>query len=1044
MATTTNLSLIAVRNGTGGYTSWSAISGNSYNRFYTGTYPNGESKIYRRSRVDFSTNNVIISSSKKLVVKVTIAESDYYCNKLMARLSATDIAPNNYYETTNKVVSDAMNNATIGQPSPAYDMNGSQISGIVKEGTSIQFIFNLADTAIQANKTYYIYFGQEDVRSGTYLTTATVNTITLTHETYTKCGAPSSVSLSRYVVPNGNFTVSWGAGTAGNANGISGYRISCGSIKPGSSRVYSQSFTVGKDARSLKISASKITNGSVRGNYIYCKVQTLGSVSGYDSVEKESSAGVTINSLPNQPTEVSVSKSVLPSTGGSITLKATPGTDTSNDNTPRTVYYSTSQTGAKTIMTNGSATVSVKNNTTFYFWTYDSLEFNTSPVTKTVKINTKPICGISLTGSTVQTQTSVPQDCSYILSPTIIATKENSTLSNTNTYESFYKIYKDLTKSPVAEGSYGKDQQFSITDVRSAFSISPPYYYSFGAKVNDGIEDSNVVWTNEYYVTGAPAIKNIYNTSAGNNAEGMGQYSGQDSFYFSNQLCFDFVYDAGYDGKSFSLNNSSKSAQVNKLANEQTLRAFFNDCGITAFGEYILSGYFLNKSECSCQASRAMYRIKPFEIKNLSVTNCKPHTNKNIYASIASNGLTNPKEFGINADNIVSINSFTGVLAYQNNTLTQDLEIDSEGKDTFIFKSFEYDHNSFGVNQNETYRMTFTLSLTNVFGETYFGSYPVVVDYKEVPKINSIDIRLPNEGTNEIKEGQEVTITISYENCYNSGQTLSFNTPYGIERVYLTKTEERKTFGFKVPKTQTTEEINKLDFVITNGANTSASLEVVTSIKFLKHTAPSVVLTRTDYSESNSGNADKGNLIIYFSPSDWGLDPALHTENTTIKLSLYRSKTENADKVELGTKSFVYNADLTSCLFENISVGEKVDWQAQDIYLEVVVTSTTYITTEYTQAATNTILVYNLTPTVAYRKNQLGVNTKDPTEHADAAIVIGGAGNRDKIFYETNQDRPYCKVVNFQFNGGSWTSGLDDDDIGVVIGELTPAENLFF
>jgi hypothetical protein len=35
-------------------------------------------------------------------------------------------------------------------------------------------------------------------------------------------------------------------------------------------------------------------------------------------------------------------------------------------------------------------------------------------------------------------------------------------------------------------------------------------------------------------------------------------------------------------------------------------------------------------------------------------------------------------------------------------------------------------------------------------------------------------------------------------------------------------------------------------------------------------------------------------------------------------------------------------------------------------------------------------------------------------------------------------------VVNFQFNGGSWTSGLDDDDIGVIIGDLTPAENLFF
>ena len=318
MATTTNLSLIAVRNGTGGSTSWSAISGNSYNRFYTGTYPNGESKIYRRSRVDFSTNNVIISSSKKLVVKVTIAESDYYCNKLMARLSATDVAPNNYYKHTNNIVSQEMDDATIGSPSPAYDMNGSQITGKVTKNTSIQFIFNLADTAIQANKTYYIYFGQEDASSGTYLTTATVNTITLTHETYTKCGAPSSVSLSGYIVPNGNFTVSWGAGTAGNANNITGYRIYCKSSSSVSSPSTSDKyFDAGKDSRSLTISAKELTNGNQRGYYITCAVQTLGSAgSTYYSDLKTHSGGVTINTLPktiNKPCQfyiISIKKNI--------------------------------------------------------------------------------------------------------------------------------------------------------------------------------------------------------------------------------------------------------------------------------------------------------------------------------------------------------------------------------------------------------------------------------------------------------------------------------------------------------------------------------------------------------------------------------------------------------------------------------------------------------------------------------------------------------------------------------------------------------------
>jgi hypothetical protein len=292
----------------------------------------------------------------------------------------------------------------------------------------------------------------------------------------------------------------------------------------------------------------------------------------------------------------------LPSAGGSITLKATPGTDKANDNTPRTVYYSTSQTGAKTIMTNGTATVNVKNNTTFYFWTYDSLEYSTEIVTKQVRINTKPTCSISLVSEDVEdTDTAVPSGYDYILSPTFSASKDNTTLGNNNSFSYYYRIYNNPEADPILENSYGGGESLSITDVRSVFSISPPYYYSFGAKVDDGIESSDIKWSNKYYVTGAPAIINIYNTSSGNNVTEMGSYDDkQNTFYFSKQLCFDFVYDTGYIGKSFTLNNSSKSAQVGALSDKSCLRAFFNDCGITASGGHTLSGYFLNKSDCSC------------------------------------------------------------------------------------------------------------------------------------------------------------------------------------------------------------------------------------------------------------------------------------------------------------------------------------------------------------------------------------------------------------------------------------------------------------
>jgi hypothetical protein len=66
----------------------------------------------------------------------------------------------------------------------------------------------------------------------------------------------------------------------------------------------------------------------------------------------------------------------------------------------------------------------------------------------------------------------------------------------------------------------------------------------------------------------------------------MGEYSKADAenpFYFSKKMCIDFVYDAGYENKTFTL-NTSKSAEVKKVGNY--LRAIFEDNGVTNPGTY--------------------------------------------------------------------------------------------------------------------------------------------------------------------------------------------------------------------------------------------------------------------------------------------------------------------------------------------------------------------------------------------------------------------------------------------------------------------------
>lgn len=1058
---------------------WNNASGNS-DIIYSGKSSNGN--LYR-SRIVLNTDGMIISSSSKLVVKITVAQQDSQIyDSTVARLSTYNLAnPGDYFKDDGYTPIDKITSSTISQSRVYTNSAGTSLASSEQaEGDVLYLVFDTKNK-IKAGEKYYIYIGREGTSSSRF-NAFKASEINLTYESYTKCGAPTSVSLNKeYVAPNENFTVSWGAGTGGNANDISGYHIYY-KLNPSASSVSYPStsdnyFVVGKDTRSYTISASKITDDDIRGYHITFAVRTVGWLGPtYDSDLTNSTDKITINTLPETDSmTVSASKSILPSTGGMVTFNLSGATD---DHHSVSYAYATSATGTKNPISGSNVSLNISKDTTVYFWAYDGLEYSAGNKSIDIKVNTKPTCNISLeSGDIEDTDSVVPSGYNYILSPTFSARKDNTTLGNNNSFSYYYRIYNNNPKEtdPI-EGSYGSGESLSITDVRSVFSISPPFYYCFGAMVNDGIEESEKAWGDLYYVTGAPAIKNIYNTSDSNNVEGMGSYGSQD-FYFSKQLCFDFVYDAGYEGKNFSLNNSSKSAQVKKLINERTLRAFFSDCGIAAPGEHKLSGYFLNKTDCSCQASRAMYRIKPFEIKNLQVTNCKPYTNNNIAVTIASNNLdfylessANPKEFGINKDHVKDILSFSGALKYQNKTIDLGALSISSSNATMTFKSFSYNDKDkkFNLDIDGTHEVDFVLKFINSFGDETEKTKEFVINYKETPEIAGVSITLPNEGVDYVKQDQPIKFYVQYGNCYNSSQKLKIESQYGSETYenIISGVSGGVEIYVTVPKILSSKELSDLTFSITNKAETNISKTINKKIVFLKHDTPNVVLTRTDYSESDSsgtsesgtpeGDITKGDLIVYFSPSDWGLDSVLQAENiTTIELTLCRPETEK--ELELDTKFFTYNANLTSCLFENIAIDNTKDWQTQEIYLKITVTSNIPVETidpdtgesilkgksTHTQI-TNTILVYNSTPTVAYRKNQLGINTKDPTGREEALVVIGGASGRNQIFYETNQDKPYCQVINFQFNGGVWGSDLDNDDIGVIVDNLPSAEQNSF
>ena len=80
----------------------------------------------------------------------------------------------------------------------------------------------------------------------------------------------------------------------------------------------------------------------------------------------------------------------------------------------------------------------------------------------------------------------------------------------------------------------------------------------------------------------------------------------------------------------------------------------------------------------------------------------------------------------------------------------------------------------------------------------------------------------------------------------------------------------------------------------------------------------------------------------------------------------------------------------------------------------------------------NEIAIYNVSPTIAYRQNHLGINTKELTHSSrtdnipDGVIYISDSNNREWIYFKTRSSE--IKKINivdgtidgFVIDGGSW------------------------
>ena len=377
---------------------------------------------------------------------------------------------------------------------------------------------------------------------------------------YTACTAPTSVNANASIVKQGtNVTISWSGAKPGNNNAISKYRVF---YRNGSSPTTS-TYDGYKDSTSTSVA---ITMSGTRGSNYYFKVQSIGSVSGYSSGISSAYTTSKVNQLPPAPT-VTPDKTTVPSGGGSVTFTLSA---TDSDGQTTSFYYSTSAGGTKTKISSGGS-ISVSNTTTYYFYSYDGLEYSSSYTSKAITKNTKPTISISSRGAgTLYTSDLLTND-NY--KNFYIQVTGTATLSKTGSTITWYGRYATIPSSGSVSSwttvNLGVNNNTTVThdlSSNSTFKTLSNIVYQIGAKCNDGIEDSDTAWgSTNFVIAPTPTIGNFINRYGTSNVD----YSTANHFY--NQASIVATKDSSVTSVAASItNNATVSTLSDTISNYKT------------------------------------------------------------------------------------------------------------------------------------------------------------------------------------------------------------------------------------------------------------------------------------------------------------------------------------------------------------------------------------------------------------------------------------------------------------------------------------------
>lgn len=914
------------------------------------------------------------------------------------------------------------------------------------------------------NTTYYIYVWSKKLSGegpdywGAKNWSSSAATITATETQTTKCSAPTSVTVSKTIVsPTGSFKISWSGAKGGSNNQIVSYDIYLKVSSDGTApTVKDYDKIIWVDVKDGTTSGSKTINLSdlgiplTRGHKIVCGVVTRGwAEDNYFSGIKIGSP-VKINQLPAKPTVVSTNTKVVSASGTEVIFNVTAGSEP--DGQSRTLYYATSSTGTKTKFTSPlSKTLNAA--ATYYFYTYDGIEYssatsinitlNTKPVIKNIEVNTistyTALNGNGINGYQKgyadKIQPKITANESGTLKIIVEMSGSNSTTSMTS-YDYTYTLpdYKLTSYDNVILDTY--DINIAAVNKFSEETLkSTNIKWRLKFILTDGIDDSDARYfpADGYFYTIAhsPSLDASFNRFADSKVPGT----------IANQIWREVRM-------KFYNDTSTPIVSVTAIANNVPLSATFatsvsgnNRYVDITLPDNIASKATINITASLTNASSSIVKKVSCTVTETPVPNMGPltHAGTIIYpfTDTGTYQISMAWPFGNYTDIETALSKYN-CSTNINEAIKFIHASDTSGSNSAI-KVLNWEKNNDTIATtlngstaygwgNELGYVTYAgqktyycqIRITNLFGKTYTsdpesgGWLSRIFDFNETAQNLSISSIQWATSNNPVKWESFTTgsngnaaqesmyfkfnlkfnlftkeaITVQLKRKINNEESISISKTYpsGSSELTYASNRDAKTNTVSLiygPVGTISDIYDRIwNFQIISARGTASTDHGVT-MKVQRQTAPDINFT--------SCSVDQNYKISYsFKQIDSGGGSIVNY------LCDYDNKNElSSESLKSPSSDGISSGDIQ--LEPNVS-----GWETKSICIKSVSTVNGLIKLEK-EYYSNYIIVYKISPTVAYRKNQLGINTDSP--NTECIIDIRPTINYKKIrLYDGRSD----------------------------------------